>query len=344
MTSTTADLTVVIPFYNRKDTVQLTLESVNRARQGLQTEVLLVDDGSSPAAFEQLRDLPHQPTRILQQDNQGLLFARLAGLRAAHGEFVLFLDSDDLVGANKFTAQLHAMRTNGADVSYTDTAQAELRPTLDAIIPQPDAPVRDTTDSTDFFIQIQPAPHSPIFRTAWLRKIVDTPLFPPSSIYNAVAEIWFYHVAACAAAKVVKVPGAHTIIGHHGGTRLTSQWEKLAIASLAVMEAFMQHCPDTAPTRIARQMVGERAFDAWRRLPYDFLDEFDRRMLAIWKGSPREGTARLGGVWFRRLCGLAGPERAGRILRGLQGNSYQSCRSLKDPGILSAWLAELPPQ
>lgn len=336
------ELTVVIPFYNRADTVQFTLESIDRARQGLPIEVLLVDDGSSPPASEQLGGTPHQPDRILRQENQGLLFARLTGLQAAQGEFVLFLDSDDLVGPDKFVAQLRAMRASGASVSYTDTAQAELRTPYDSITPRPDAPVEETTASMEFFIRVQPAPHSPIFRTAWLRQLVATPLFPPAPQYNPVAEIWFYHIAAPCATTVVKTPGPHTIIGHHSGARLTNQWEKLAVASLGVMEAFMRTCPATDQTCKVRQLVGERAFDAWRRLPYDFSDEFDRRLLSLWKCSPRGSITGLGGAWFGRLARLVGPVSAGRIFRRVRGHSYQSCRTLEDFALFTAWMARLP--
>ncbi len=127
-------LTVVIPFYNRANTVAFTLESLARARGSLELETILVDDGSTPAAIDQLRGAPHQPTCILRQENQGLLFARLAGLAAATGKYVLFLDSDDLVSADKLRTHVEAMNAAQADVSYSDTARQNLdavRGTLD---------------------------------------------------------------------------------------------------------------------------------------------------------------------------------------------------------------------
>lgn len=338
------ELTVVIPYYNRADTIQLVLESVARARHDLRIEVIVVDDGSTPPATRHFAGQPWQPDRIIRQENQGLLFARLTGLNAATGTFVVFLDSDDLVGAQKFTAQLAAMQRTGATVSYTDTVTAELRCPYDAITVSPDIQVvEDTADSATFFIRVQPAPHNPVFLTDWLRPLVAAPLFPPSRNYNPVAEIWFYHIAAPFPARVEKVSGPHTIIGQHGGPRLTNHWEKLGVASLAVMEGFDRACPRIPETRHVRQLFGEKAFSSWRALPYDFSPEFDRRLLALWRRSPRGPLSNLGGMRFRLLARWLGPAVAGRLLRCLQGRPYRECQTLADSLDLNRWLAELPP-
>ncbi len=336
------DLSVVIPFFNRAATVQFTLASIARARRDLRVETILVDDGSTPPACDQLRGEDHQPDRTILQENRGLLFARLAGLAEATGEFVLFLDSDDLVGPEKFAAQLTAMRSCGADVSYTDCARAELSTYLDdGDLHSPEIPA-GTSDSAELFIRVQPAPHSPIFRTSWLQALARTPLFPPSHLYNPVAEIWFYHVAAPIPAKVIKVPGLHTIVGEHSGARLTNNWERLGVASLAVMEAFHRSCPRSESTAALRRLVGEKAFCSWRSLPYDFSPEFGRRLLAIWEQAPPGNLEALGGRKFEALARLLGPVVAGKALRRLRGRPYEASRTLRNEDTLVSWLAELP--
>ncbi len=336
-------LSVIIPFYNRADTVPFTLASVARARVGLTVETILIDDGSTPPAAEQLRGTACPPDRIIRQENQGLLFARLAGLRAATGDAVLFLDSDDLVSPEKFTAQLAAMHATGAAVSYSDTAHCVLggdrAPPLTV-----DSPAAEVTDSAAFHLLVQPAPHSPIYRRDYLDRVVRTAVFPPSPLYNPVAEIWFYHNAALHPARVVHVPGPHTIIGSHAGARLTNHWEKLAVASLAVMEAFARTCPtDTPAARQARQLVGERAFGSWRRLPRGFSPEFARRTLALWHRLA-DGTTSpvLGGRLFRSLARVLGPVGAARVLHRFQAGPYAACRTLDD-GEFARLLSALPP-
>ena len=337
------DVSVIIPVYDRGEIIRYTLESVRRASSGLSVEVIMVDDGSEPPAAEAIARLGFAPEKILRQSNQGLLFARLTGLAAAAGRYVLFLDSDDLISPEKLRLQLAAMESAQADVSYTDTARCLLEGNYDALVISGDKPCPATQDSVEFFISVQPAPHSPIFRADYLRQIVTEAFFAPSPLYNPVAEIWFYHNAAPRPARVVKVPGPHSIIGCHPGARLTNQWEKLGVASLAVMEAFAGTCPPTPAAPRARQLVAEKAFGAWRRLPRGFSPEFCARELAIWRQLDSVGRFdRLGGKVFQSLAFLFGPVGAARLMRFWQNRPYAKIRTLDDAG-LAQLLARLPP-
>ncbi len=341
--SASPDISVVIPVYNRGQVIRYALESVRRAAEGLSVEVIVVDDGSAPPAAESIARLGFTPEKIFRQSNQGLLFARLAGLAAVTGRHVLFLDSDDLISREKLRLQIAAMEAAQADVSYTDTARCLLQGDYDALSLSLDTPCLDTRDSAEFFIRVQPAPHSPVFRTDYLRRIVAEAFFLPSPLYNPVAEIWFYHNAAPRPARVVKVPGPHTIIGLHPGVRLTSHWERLGAASLAVQEAFARACtaaPEVAPVR---QFAAEKAFGAWRRLPRGFSPEFGRRLLGIWRRLNRNtDLSRLGGGGFQILGRLLGPVGAACVLRFLQNQRYARVRTMNDEAFRQL-LATLPP-
>ncbi len=324
-----ADLSIIIPIFNRDEIIRHTFASVARATGGLVVEQIVVDDGSSPPTSEVLGRLGIVPTKLVRQPNQGLLFARLAGLRVATGRYVLFLDSDDVVGTEKLRRQVAVMDETGAAVSYTDTARCDLGP--DGPGPfsiDPPAPI--ATDAPNFFLRVQPGPHSPIFRRDYLIRVVAEALFPPSPRYNPVAEIWFYYNAAIRPARVVKVDGPHTIVGVHAGARLTNHWERLALASLAVMEAFARACPRTPDTLTARMLAGECAFRSWRGLPKDFHPLFGERLLALWRQAPRGPTARLGTRSFAMLARLFGAERAASLLRRWRGHTYASCRTMDD--------------
>jgi hypothetical protein len=339
----TPDLSVIIPVYNRGQLIHHTLESVRRASAGLEVEVIVVDDGSDPPAAGSIAALGFQPEKIIRQPNQGLLFARLAGLAAATGRHLVFLDSDDLVSPDKFRLQVGAMDAAQAEVSYTDTAHGTIEGDYDALTFTPDALLAETEDGARFFISVQPAPHSPMFRTDWLRPVVAGAFIPPSPLYNPVAEIWFYHNAAPRPARVIKVNGPLALIGRHPGARLTDHWERLGIASLAVMEAFARTCPNTPASAGARELVAEKAFRSWRRLPRGFCPEFCARELAVWRRLAREHRVeRLGGPLFQKLARLLGPANAGRLLRRWQNQPYAACRTLDDD-TLDRLLAALPP-
>jgi glycosyltransferase involved in cell wall biosynthesis len=85
---------VVIPVYNREHLIGQTLRSVFRQeRPGL--EVLVVDDGSTDGTMEVLSSFGDR-IRVLRQENKGPGAARNRGIKEARGDYIAFLDSDDL--------------------------------------------------------------------------------------------------------------------------------------------------------------------------------------------------------------------------------------------------------
>lgn len=87
-------VTVVIPFYNNKDTISKCLEAVsNTSYKNL--EVILVDDGSTDQSYSIAKEFGF---RIIKLDvNKGVSFARNCGARIASGEILFFLDADIMV-------------------------------------------------------------------------------------------------------------------------------------------------------------------------------------------------------------------------------------------------------
>ena len=85
---------VIIPTYNRAHLLPETLESVWR-QTFTDYEVIVVDNGSTDETADYLRSL-HERVRVISQPNLGPSAARNAGISAAVGTYVAFLDSDDL--------------------------------------------------------------------------------------------------------------------------------------------------------------------------------------------------------------------------------------------------------
>ena len=84
-------------------------------------EVVLVDDGSTDDTPQVLADLAaaHPEVVVLHQENAGPGAARSRGLEVARGEFVQYLDSDDLLLPEKFAVQVAALRERPeADICY----------------------------------------------------------------------------------------------------------------------------------------------------------------------------------------------------------------------------------
>lgn len=352
---TTPDLSIIIPVYNRRDLIRYSLQSVRRAAVGLSVETIVVDDGSEPPVADDLlhlglekaqlidlisgketgrgdvRESTGQTFKVVRQVNQGLLFARLTGMRHATGKNILFLDSDDLVGPEKFRLQLSAMARTGAEVSYSDFGTCALEGSFDSlqVEVQPGTPA--TSDPVEFFIRVQPPPHSPIFRTDYLRAVVAGAMFPPSPLYNSVAEIWFYYNASVLPARVIHVPGAHAWVGTHPGVRLTNHWERLGIASLGLLEAFCRSSlVNTAQSKRAKQLAGESAFRAWRALPSDFSIEFSTRLLAVSQRLGMRSKPEIGGPGFGLAAKVLGHIRTAQLTALLRPRKYAVVRTMSD--------------
>src|SRR6056297_2562084 len=99
-----ATVSVVIPCYNGQDFVREAIESaLGQTTKPL--EILVVDDGSTDQSADVIRQFPH-PVRLIQQVNQGESVARNLGLDQARGDWVAFLDADDVWQPTKLEEQL----------------------------------------------------------------------------------------------------------------------------------------------------------------------------------------------------------------------------------------------
>jgi glycosyltransferase involved in cell wall biosynthesis len=88
-------ISVIVPTFNRPALVQQAVESVLAQHGGFAFEILVIDDGSSPATAEALRRFGDR-IRYVRQENAGLNPARNHGLRLATGSYIALLDDDDV--------------------------------------------------------------------------------------------------------------------------------------------------------------------------------------------------------------------------------------------------------
>lgn len=86
---------VVIPAYNARKFIALTIESI--LRQTVQDfEIVVVNDGSTDDTLEVLQGISDPRLRVITRENGGECAARNQGFREARGKYVSFLDSDDV--------------------------------------------------------------------------------------------------------------------------------------------------------------------------------------------------------------------------------------------------------
>lgn len=126
-------VSVIIPAFNRADLMSETLDSV-WAQTFRPIEVLVVDDGSK----EDVRGVvdswrsTHPETaefrvHYFRQQNVGAPVARNHGLRKSRGEYIQFLDNDDLLGETKLEKQVRMLREQAPNVAVYSPAQIFFR-------------------------------------------------------------------------------------------------------------------------------------------------------------------------------------------------------------------------
>lgn len=112
-------VSVIIPSHNRVDRLPLALESVF-AQTRPPDEVIVIDDGSDDGTDRIIRDR-YPDVTLLRQVHRGVSAARNLGIRAASGEWLALLDSDDQWLAEKLRTQLHHIaRSPDYRVGHTD--------------------------------------------------------------------------------------------------------------------------------------------------------------------------------------------------------------------------------
>ncbi|MFQ3574917.1 MAG: glycosyltransferase [Cytophagales bacterium] len=99
-------VSIVIPLFNRKHLIGKTLDSLNKdLHPNTDLEIIVVDDGSTDGGDDFVeQNYPH--VILLRQKNQGAPVARNLGLKQASGDFLLWLDSDDLIEPDFFRPKI----------------------------------------------------------------------------------------------------------------------------------------------------------------------------------------------------------------------------------------------
>jgi glycosyltransferase involved in cell wall biosynthesis len=121
-------VSTVIPVFNRATMLREAVASV-LAQSWRPIEIVIVDDGSTDDTMVTALSLHGEHPKIIKvlgRSNEGPGAARQAGLEAATGEFVQFLDSDDVLLPDKFSLQVIGLRNDPeAGISYGKTYTRE---------------------------------------------------------------------------------------------------------------------------------------------------------------------------------------------------------------------------
>lgn len=125
-------ISIIVPVYRVEEYIKECIDSI-LAQTYTDLEIILVDDGSPDNCGNICEDYSKKDERIkvIHKSNGGLSDARNAGIKAAKGEYIGFVDSDDWIEPNMYETLYKACSTNNADIAicgfyrdYTDKSIA----------------------------------------------------------------------------------------------------------------------------------------------------------------------------------------------------------------------------
>jgi glycosyltransferase involved in cell wall biosynthesis len=101
-------VSILIPAYNSQEWIADTIESA-LAQTWPRKEIVVVDDGSSDQTLEIAKRYASGTVRVISQANQGAAAARNTAFAASHGDYIQWLDADDLLDPRKVENQVRVL-------------------------------------------------------------------------------------------------------------------------------------------------------------------------------------------------------------------------------------------
>ena len=175
-------LSVIVPAFNVEATIDRCVESILNAGTD-RCEVILVDDGSTDSTCQQCDRWAKQDTRIrvIHKSNGGLSDARNAGLSAAQGEYVTFVDSDDFLLDGTYRLLLDIL-SNHPEYDILEFPVVEFHGSLH----QRNLPLGDHvfTDVWEYWLKAKAYAHTYACNKIYRKKLFDDLAFPVGRVFE----------------------------------------------------------------------------------------------------------------------------------------------------------------
>ncbi len=129
-------ISCIVPVYNAENFIARCIDSI-LAQNWQDFELILVNDGSPDRSGEICENYARKDHRIqvIHQDNQGVSAARNTGIEAAVGDYIMFVDSDDVIHTRCMDMLLSCLQERGAQVAIGELTRFTQSDMLDLVSP-----------------------------------------------------------------------------------------------------------------------------------------------------------------------------------------------------------------
>jgi len=256
-------VSIITPCYNAEAWIGGAIESA-LGQTWPNIEVIVVNDGSSDASPAVLRRYAGAKVRVIDQPNRGASAARNAGLRAAAGAFIQFLDADDLLTPVKIASQVALLATRG-DGTVATARWARFRDSPEAAT-QDDSPLFADLAPVDFLLMLASGGHM-MHPAAWLVPYGVARAAGPWDETLSLNDDGEYFARVCLASRgVVHAPDALTLYRSHVKGSLSGRRDRRSLDSLCrSCELVAKHLADAEDSPRVRRALA----DYFQRLAYE---------------------------------------------------------------------------
>ncbi len=260
MTSSNPPLiSVIIPTFNNKTTIRETIDSVlNQTWRNL--ELIVINDGSQDSTLDIVNSIEDSRLKVFSYPNAGAAASRNRGISQATGEFISFLDADDLWTTDKLEAQLKALENNpqaGVAYSWVSSIDENKKYLRISSCCTAKGDVYEILLKGNFLANGS----NPMFRSQAIKEVGGF----NTSFTNA--EDWDMYLRVASRYHFVAVPSPQ-ILYRITPTSKSSNVFKMEAASLQIIEQAFQHAPNYLQP-IKKESVG----NLYKHLIYKVLEE-----------------------------------------------------------------------
>ena len=312
-----AVVSVLIPCYNAERWLGETLESVFR-QSWKNLEVIVVDDGSKDNSCKVVETIQSPRLKLIRQSNCGAAVARNRALNASRGEFIQYIDADDLLNQKKIELQMERLIRAPDCLAMAEWARFYGDP--DEAVFGPDPTWRDM-GPVDWLVNNWESGAGMMYPAMWLvpRKVVNLAgSWDPS--FTLADDTEYFARVVLAARRILFCEGARSyyrsgISGSLSGLKSRSGWES-QFAVLEACERYLLDREDSDRTRRACAMLWQR----FAHGSYPHHRTLANRALARSKALHAATIEPEGGPAFRMVSRLFGWKVA-RLAQRLSGRA-----------------------
>lgn len=304
-------VSILVPCYNAAPWLRATLDSA-LAQTHPRTEIIVVDDGSRDDSVAIAGTYAPRGVRVATQPNRGAAAARNHALRLATGDWIQFLDADDLLAPDKLARQLARAATAPTGAVFTARWARFVHDPAAASVHLANPLFADLAPR-DYLLRY--ASHDCMMHpAAWLLpRAVATAAGPWDERLSLNDDGEYFARVVAAAAAVIHCADARSyyrsaLPSSLSGQRSRRHLESAHLAATLTAEHLLRFGDDPAMRAAAADLLQRFAYDYYPAAS-DLVADAERRARSL--GGAR--FAPLGGRTFRFACRLVGWKRARRL-------------------------------